>query len=86
MRCPSDISARVKISVVSVVVKGSVIVDLVPKIIRKGVAGHIFYNLVEEENKVSNVCCLWNIRDFGVWGGGVVEWLGRWTSNPEVPR
>ena len=55
MRCPSNVSAGVKISVVGVVVKGSVIVDLVSKIIPKGVASHIFYNLVEEEKKSVNM-------------------------------
>ena len=56
MRCPSNISAGVKISVVSVVVKGSVIVDLVPKIIPKGVASHIIYKLMKGDKK--RVKCL----------------------------
>ena len=50
VRGSSIIGPRVKISVVRIVVKGSIIINLVPKRFSKGAAGHIFNNLIQRKN------------------------------------
>ena len=51
MRGSSIIGPRVKISVVRIVVKGSIIINLVSEKFSKGAAGHIFNNLIQRRNR-----------------------------------